>query len=100
MCNHARLNACSEGLRKKIPQALWRGSARTEAARTFGVRRSSVKRYAKLADEGRPLAPKNPPVLKPKMGRLRGNFWRSSKAEPRPSSGIVASSLAQRAESR
>jgi transposase len=29
--------------------------------------RSSVKRYAKLADEGRPLAPKRRPGSKPKM---------------------------------
>ena len=67
MCHHARMNAYSEDLRKKILQALGRGATKSEAARTFGVSRSSVKRYAKLAEEGRPLAPKKRPGLKPKM---------------------------------
>ncbi len=61
------MNAYSEDLRKKILQALGRGATKSEAARSFGVSRSSVKRYAKLADEGRPLAPKKRPGLKPKM---------------------------------
>lgn len=61
------MNAYSEDLRKKIVQALGRGATKTEAARVFGVSRSSVKRYAKLADEGRPLAPKRRPGSKPKM---------------------------------
>ena len=61
------MNAYSEDLRKKIVQALGRGSTKTEAARTFGISRSSVKRYAKLADEGQPLAPKKRPGLKPKL---------------------------------
>ncbi len=61
------MNAYSEDLRKKILEALGRGATKSEAARSFGVSRSSVKRYAKLADEGRPLAPKKRPGLKPKM---------------------------------
>ena len=61
------MNAYSEDLRKKILQAFRRGATKTEAARTFGVSRSSVKRYAKLADEGRPLAPKRHPGSKPKL---------------------------------
>ena len=67
MCHHARMNAYSEDLRKKIVEALGRGATKTQAARTFGISPSSVKRYAKLADEGRPLAPKKRPGLKPKM---------------------------------
>src|SRR5215211_2368646 len=62
-----RMNAYSEDLRKKIVEALRRGMTKSEAARSFGVSRSSVKRYAKLADEGRPLAPKKRPGSKPKM---------------------------------
>jgi transposase len=62
------MNAYSEDLRKKIVKALDRGATKSETARTFGVSRSSVKRYAKLADEGRPLAPKRRPGLKPKLG--------------------------------
>lgn len=61
------MNAYSEDLRKKIVEALDRGSTKSEAARSFGISRSSVKRYAKLADEGRPLAPKRRPGLKPKL---------------------------------
>ena len=61
------MNAYSENLRKKIVEALRRGATKTESARTFGVSRSSVKRYAKLDQEGRPLAPKKRPGLKPKL---------------------------------
>ena len=49
-----RINAYSEDLRKEIVEALSRGTTKTEAARTSGVIRSSVKRYAKLAEEGQP----------------------------------------------
>jgi len=61
------MNAYSEDLRKKIVDALRCGATKTEAARSFGVIRSSVKRYAKLADEGRPLGPKKRPGLRPKL---------------------------------
>lgn len=37
-------------------------------ARTFSVSLSSVKRYAKMADERRPLAPKKRPGSQPKTG--------------------------------
>src|SRR5215212_3369715 len=57
----------SEDLRKKIIEALGRGTTKTEAARAFGVRRSSVKRYARLAERGRSLAPKKRPGSKPKI---------------------------------
>jgi transposase len=40
---------------------------KSEADRTFGVSRSSVKRYAKLAEEGPSLAPKKRPGSKLKM---------------------------------
>jgi len=61
------MNAYSEDLRNKIIEALQRGMTKSEAARTFSVSRSPVKRYAKLAEEGRPLAPKKRPGSKPKM---------------------------------
>jgi transposase len=67
------MNAYSEDLRKKIVEALGRGATKSEAARTFGVSRSSVKRYAKLANEGRPLAPKKRPGFKPKLDQAA---WR------------------------
>jgi len=61
------MNAYSEDLREKIVEALGRGATRSEAARSFGVSRSSVKRYARLAEEGRPLALQRRPGLKPKL---------------------------------
>ena len=47
----------SEDLRKKIVSAVERGMPKTEAARTFGVSLSSVKRYRRLAAHEEPLAP-------------------------------------------
>jgi len=61
------MNAYSEDLRKKIVQALRRGMGKSQAARTFSVSLSSIKRYAKLAEEGRSLAPKKRPGSKPKL---------------------------------
>jgi len=63
------MNAYSEDLRTKIVQALRRGTGKSEAARLFGVSLSSVKRYAKMADEGRSLAPKKRPGSQPKTGQ-------------------------------
>ncbi len=60
------MNSYSEDLRKKITEALRRGMGKSQAARTFSVSLSSVKRYAKMADEGRPLAPKKRPGSRPK----------------------------------
>ncbi|HEY6712873.1 MAG TPA: IS630 transposase-related protein [Rubrobacter sp.] len=53
--------------REKIIDALRRGMGKSEAARTFSVSLSSVKRYAKLAEEGRSLAPKKRSGSKPKI---------------------------------
>ena len=86
------MNAYSEDLRKKIVEALDRGATKSEAARSFGISRPSVKRYAKLADEGRPLAPKKRPGLKPKLDQAA---WRllEEDLEERP-----AATLRQRRE--
>jgi transposase len=48
----------SEDLRRKIVSAVERGMPKTEAARTFGVSLSSVKRYWRLAARKEPLAPR------------------------------------------
>ena len=61
------MKAYSEDLRKKILQAVDRGMPKSEAAKTFGVSRSSVKRYAAARREGRPLAAKKHPGSKPKL---------------------------------
>ena len=61
------MNAYSEDLRKKIVEALGRGMGKSEAARTFSVSLSSIKRYATLAEEGGSLAPKKRPGSAPKL---------------------------------
>ena len=86
------MNAYSEDLRSKIVEALGRGATKSETARTFGVSRSSVKRYAKLAEEGRPLAPKGRPGLKPKLGEAAKRLLEED-LEERP-----AATLRQRRE--
>ncbi len=65
--HHWCMKAYSEDLRKKILQAVDRGMPKSEAAKTFGVSRSSVKRYAAARREGKPLAPKKHPGSKPKL---------------------------------
>ncbi len=61
------MKAYSEDLRTKILEAVDRRMPKSEAARAFGVSRSSVKRYAAARREGRPLAPKKHPGSKPKL---------------------------------
>jgi transposase len=62
--HHGYMKAYSEDLRKKILQAVDRGMPKSVAAKTFGVSRSSVKRYAAARREGKPLAPKKHPGSK------------------------------------
>jgi transposase len=90
--HHGCMNAYSEDLRTKIVQALRRGMGKSEAARSFGVSLSSVKRYAKLADEGCPLVPKKRPGSKPKTGQDARKLLEAD-LEERP-----AATLAQRRE--
>jgi transposase len=62
------MDAYSEDLRKKIVQAIQQGRMnKSEAARTFGVSLSSVKRYTKAVREGRSLSPGKAPGKKPKL---------------------------------
>jgi transposase len=65
--HHWCMKAYSEDLRKKILQAVDRGMPKSEAAKTFGVSRSSIKRYAAARREGMPLTPKKHPGSKPKL---------------------------------
>jgi transposase len=65
--HHEGMNAYSEDLRKKIVEAVERGIPKIEAARTFGVGISSVKRYVVTYREGSSLAPKKRPGSKPKL---------------------------------
>jgi transposase len=86
------MNAYSEDLRKKIVEVLNRGTAKSEAARSFGVSLSSVKRYARMAQEGKPLAPKKRPGSRPKMDESARKLLESD-MEKRP-----AATLPQRCE--
>ncbi len=61
------MKAYSEDLRRKIVDAIERGMPKAEAARTFGVGISTVKRYATKAQRGESLAPGKAPGKRPKM---------------------------------
>jgi len=52
------MKAYSQDLRKKVVQAIeQRGISKSQAARLFGISLSSVKRYSRLANQGKSLAP-------------------------------------------
>ena len=60
------MDAYSEDLRKKIVTAVeQRGMGQSEAARTFAVSLSSVKRYVKKVRQGRSLSPGKAPGKRP-----------------------------------
>lgn len=61
------MNGYSKDLREKIVSAVGRGMSKAQAARTFSVSLSSVKRYMKKADHGESLAPKKSPGSPPKL---------------------------------
>ena len=63
------MKAYSEDLRRKIVSAIERGMPKAQAARTFGVGISTVKRYAIKARRGESLQPGKAPGKPPKMGR-------------------------------
>ena len=92
MRHHARMDAYSEDLRKKVVEAVERGMLKAEAARLFGVGISSVKRYVATAKAGRSLAPKKRPGSKPKMDESARRLLESD-LEERP-----AATLPQRRE--
>ena len=68
--HHPVMKAYSLDLREKIGAAVGRGMSKAQAARTFGVGATSVKRYVKLAEEGKPLTPAKVPA---KKGKLDGS---------------------------
>ena len=81
------MNAYSEDLRKKIVEAVERGMPKVEAAKTFGVGVSSVKRYVAAARQGRSLAPKKRPGSKPKMNE-RARRLLEADLEERPAATL------------
>ena len=71
---------------EKMIEALRRGMGKnSEAARAISVSLSSVKRYAKMADQGRPLAPKKGPgVPYRRRARTPSGFRRPTSRSARP----------------
>lgn len=63
------MDAYSEDLRRKIISAIERGMPKAQAARTFGVGISTVKRYATKARRGESLEPGKAAGKPPKMGQ-------------------------------
>jgi transposase len=61
------MSGYSEDLRRKIVSTVERGMSKTQAARTFEVSLSSVKRYVNKAGRGESLAPKKSPGSAPKL---------------------------------
>ncbi len=61
------MKAYSEDLRQKIVNAIERGMPKAQAARTFGVGISTLKRYATKAQRGESLEPAKAPGKPPKM---------------------------------
>jgi transposase len=68
MRHHGRMKAYSEDLRRKVVEAVQqRRMGKSEAARTFGVSLSSVKRYVGKARQGDSLSPRKHPGPHPKI---------------------------------
>jgi transposase len=84
------MRAYSPDLRKKIIDAVGCGLTKTEVARTFGVSRSSVRRYVKMDKEGGSLVPAKPPGSWPKIAGCSKRLLEQD-LEQRP-----AATLAQR----
>jgi transposase len=68
MCDHRRMRAYSEDLRRKIVAAIERGMTKAQAAHVFDVSLSSVKRYWRIASRGGSLEPKKSPGRPHKVG--------------------------------
>jgi transposase len=61
------MSGYSGDLRRRIVSAVGGGMSKAQAARTFSVSLSSVKRYVNKAERGEPLAPKKRPGSLPKL---------------------------------
>jgi transposase len=61
------MSGYSEDLRQRIVSAVEEGTSKAQAARTFSVSLSSVKRYVNKAERGESLAPKKRPGTAPKL---------------------------------
>jgi transposase len=87
VCDHSRMRAYSEDLRKKIVAAIGRGMSKAQAARLFDVSLSSVKRYSRMAREGGSLEPRKSPGRSRKAGE-KARVLLEKDVEERPSATI------------
>ncbi len=86
------MKAYSKDLRQKIVDGIERGMPKAEAARTFGVGISTVKRYATKAQKGEPLEPGKAPGKRPKMDERVGKLLEEDlKEHPFATRGSAAS---------
>src|SRR5215217_770330 len=75
MVDHGSMKAYSEDLRQQVVQAVHQpGTSKSEAARLFSISLSSVKRYTKLASEGRSLTPRKAGGRPPKADQTTRIF--------------------------
>src|SRR5215218_10914824 len=61
------MSGYSEDLRRRIVSSVEGGMSKAQAARTFSVSLSSLKRYADKASRGESLAPKKSPGSAPRL---------------------------------
>ncbi len=63
------MNGYSEDLRMRVVSAVERGMSKSQAARTFSVSLSSVKRYVNKAERGRISSSEEEPGIYSETGR-------------------------------
>jgi transposase len=81
------MRAYSEDLRKKIVSAIERGMSKAQAARTFDVSLSSVKRYARTVRQGGSLTPKKSPG-RPRKADEKAQLLLEKDVKERPAATI------------
>jgi transposase len=81
------MRAYSEDLRKKTVAAVERGMSKAQAARTFDVSLSSVKRYSRIAREGGSLEPRKS-TGRPRKTDQKAQLLLEKDVEERPAATI------------
>jgi transposase len=78
------MSGYSEVLRERIVSSVEGGMPKAQAARTFCVSLSSVKRYVDKANTGESLAPKKRPDAAPKLDEKAMRLLAADLEEQRP----------------
>ncbi len=81
------MRAYSEDLRKKIVAAIERGMSKAQAARTFDVSLSSIKRYSRTARGGGSLKPRKSPG-RPRKADEKAQAFLEEDVKDRPAATI------------